>query len=97
MHRILCAIAGLPTILLVAGTARADDYVVRMEPARHVCQVDYTSEPRGHLEQISSPYALRSDACNQALNLHPSQCWTYIRRTGEQCHLDGVDLPPPFE
>ena len=98
MRRVLFGFAALSATLLAAGTARADDWVLRADTSSRACRIELkTAAPIG--VQSGDTFSSRKDACDAALKAYDSsmsdtnKCWTYTRGTVDACSSDGVTLP----
>ena len=92
---------GVPALsgLLIAGTARADDWVLRRDTSSNACRVEMATAPPIGVIQIAGPFSSRGAACNAALDQYdnsmsdPSKCWSYVFQTVNLCEFEGVNLP----
>jgi hypothetical protein len=57
---------GVPALsaLLIAGTARADDWVLRRDTSSSACRVELAAAYAVGVIQIAGPFSSRGDACN---------------------------------
>jgi hypothetical protein len=92
---------GVPALLalLIAGAARAEDWVLRRDTSSSACRVELAAAPPLGVIQIAGPFPSRGDACNAALDQYdssmsdPSKCWSYVYQTINWCMGEGVNLP----
>lgn len=98
MRRLSYASWALFAALCIAGTARADDWVLRADTSSRACRIQLaTAAPIGL--QLAGPFSSRGDACNAALKYYDSsmsdtsKCWAYVVQTVDWCSQEGVNLP----
>jgi hypothetical protein len=98
MQRFLCGFGSLVAALLVGGTARADDWVLRVDTSSRACRIELATAAAIGL-QLAGPLSSRADACNAALKYYDSgmsdtsKCWSYVYGTVDACSKEGVNLP----
>ncbi|HEY1796788.1 MAG TPA: hypothetical protein VGG57_11790 [Stellaceae bacterium] len=98
MRRLFCGSGVLFAALFTIGTARADDWVLRVDTSSRACRIELATAAAIGL-QLAGPFSSRADACNAASKYYDSsmsdtsKCWAYVSQTVDWCSKEGVNLP----